>query len=109
MTDIPKKSDTNLASNRKALKKFSEEKLVIIGSIILDTNFVLFALNNIMFVYVAVMLFAVGNELMWPSFMSILSRSAVTDLQGAVQGVENLCFHIQSEPLCLLPRKVQNY
>ena len=72
---------------RKALKKFSEEKLVIIGSIILGTNFVLFALNNIMFVYVAVILFAVGNGLMWPSFMSILSRRAGTDLQGAVQGV----------------------
>lgn len=72
---------------RKALKKFSEEKLVIIGSVILGTNFVLFACNNIMFVYVAVILFAVGNGLMWPSFMSILSRRAGTDLQGAVQGV----------------------
>jgi MFS transporter, DHA1 family, tetracycline resistance protein len=44
-------------------------------------------LNNIIFVYVAVILFAVGNGLMWPSFMSILSRRAGTDLQGAVQGV----------------------
>ena len=32
---------------RKALKKFSEEKLVILGSIILGTNFVLFFSNNI--------------------------------------------------------------
>jgi MFS family permease len=72
---------------RKALKKFSEEKLVIIGGVVLGTNFVLFALNNIMFVYVAVILFAVGNGLMWPSFMSILSRRAGMDLQGAVQGV----------------------
>ncbi|HEY6587917.1 MAG TPA: MFS transporter, partial [Nitrososphaeraceae archaeon] len=31
---------------RKALKKFSEEKLVIIGSIILGTNFILFVSNN---------------------------------------------------------------
>ena len=72
---------------RKALKKFSEEKLVIIGSVILGTNFILFAVNNIMFVYIAVILFAVGNGLMWPSFMSILSRRAGTDLQGAVQGI----------------------
>ena len=32
---------------RKALKKFSEEKLVIIGSLILGTNFILFVSNNI--------------------------------------------------------------
>ena len=32
-------------------------------------------------------LFALGNGLMWPSFMSILSRRAGTVLQGAVQGV----------------------
>ena len=72
---------------RKALKKFSEEKLVIIGSIILGTNFVLFVSNNIIAVFVAVILFALGNGLMWPSFMSILSKRAGTVLQGAVQGV----------------------
>jgi len=72
---------------RKALKKFSEEKLVIIGSIILGTNFLLFVSNNIIAVFVAVILFALGNGLMWPSFMSILSKRAGTVLQGAVQGV----------------------
>jgi len=72
---------------RQALKKFSEEKLVIIGSIVLGMNFVLFASNNIISVYAAVILFAVGNGLMWPSFMSILSKRAGKNLQGAVQGV----------------------
>lgn len=72
---------------RKALKKFSEEKLVILGSIILGTNFVLFFSNNIISVSSAVVLFALGNGLMWPSFMSILSKRAGTVLQGAVQGV----------------------
>jgi MFS transporter, DHA1 family, tetracycline resistance protein len=71
----------------KAVKKFSEEKLVIIGSIILGTNFILFVSNNIVSVGGAVLLFAVGNGLMWPSFMSILSRRAGSKLQGAVQGV----------------------
>ena len=32
-------------------------------------------------------MFALGNGLMWPSFMSILSRRAGTVHQGAVQGV----------------------
>ena len=72
---------------REALKKFSEEKLVIIGSIILGTNFILFVSNNIIMVFGAVVLFAVGNGLMWPSFMSILSKRAGTVLQGAVQGI----------------------
>ena len=72
---------------RKALKKFSEEKLVIVGSIILGTNFVLFFSNNIISISTAVVLFALGNGLMWPSFMSILSKRAGTALQGAVQGV----------------------
>jgi MFS transporter, DHA1 family, tetracycline resistance protein len=72
---------------RKALIKFSEEKLVIIGSMILGTNFILFLSNNIVSVAGAVILFAVGNGLMWPSFMSILSRRAGSKLQGAVQGV----------------------
>jgi MFS family permease len=72
---------------RQALKKFSEEKLVIFGSLILGTNFVLFFSESIISVYTAVVLFAIGNGLMWPSFMSILSKCAGTALQGAVQGV----------------------
>jgi DHA1 family tetracycline resistance protein-like MFS transporter len=64
----------------KALKKFSEEKLVIIGSIILGTNFILFVSNNVVSVSAAIVLFAVGNGLMWPSFMSILSRYAGSKL-----------------------------
>lgn len=72
---------------RKALKQFSEEKLVIFGSLILGINFVLFFSESIISVYTAVVLFAIGNGLMWPSFMSILSKRAGTDLQGAVQGV----------------------
>jgi MFS family permease len=72
---------------RKALKRFPEEKLVIIGSIILGTNFILFVSNNIVLIGGAIVLFAVGNGLMWPSFMSILSRYAGPKLQGSVQGV----------------------
>ncbi|HYJ00778.1 MAG TPA: MFS transporter [Nitrososphaeraceae archaeon] len=72
---------------RKALKKFSEEKLVIIGSIILGTNFILFVSNNNIFIYGAAVLFAVGNGLMWPSFLSLLSKIAGNAYQGFIQGV----------------------
>ena len=72
---------------RKASKRFPEEKLVIIGSVILGANFVLLISNNIVLVYGAAVLFAAGNGLMWPSIMSILSKRAGTINQGAVQGV----------------------
>ncbi|MGN6350922.1 MAG: MFS transporter [Candidatus Nitrosocosmicus sp.] len=72
---------------RKAIQILSEQKLVIIGSLILGINFILFVANNTTLAYVAAILFALGNGLMWPSFMSILSRRAGTDNQGVVQGV----------------------
>jgi MFS transporter, DHA1 family, tetracycline resistance protein len=72
---------------RKALQRFSEEKLVIIGSIILATNFILFISNNIILIYSAAILFAVGNGLMWPYVMSILSKCAGSVHQGVVQGI----------------------
>ncbi|MGN6624154.1 MAG: MFS transporter [Candidatus Nitrosocosmicus sp.] len=72
---------------RKAIQILSEQKLVIIGSLILGINFILFVANNTALAYVAAILFAFGNGIMWPSFMSILSRRAGTDNQGVVQGV----------------------
>jgi DHA1 family tetracycline resistance protein-like MFS transporter len=74
---------------RKASKRFSEEKLVIIGSMILGTNFILLLSTDIIIIYGAAILFAVGNGLMWPSVLSILSKRAGTVQQGAVQGVAN--------------------
>ena len=50
-------------------------------------NFVLFVSNDIILLYAAAALFAIGNGLMWPSFMSILSYRAGTIHQGAVQGL----------------------
>ena len=72
---------------RRALKNFSEEKLVIIGSIILSTNFILIVSNNDIFIYGAAVLFAVGNGLMWSSFLSILSKTAGNAYQGFIQGI----------------------
>ena len=72
---------------RKALQKFSENKLVIIGSLVLGINFIFFLSNNILLIYTAAILFAIGNGLMWPSLLSILAKNAGTVHQGAVQGV----------------------
>ena len=72
---------------RKALKKFSEEILIVIGSIILGANFILLVSNDVSVVYCAAVLFALGNGLMWPSVLSLLSRRAGSIHQGAVQGI----------------------
>ncbi|MGH9977885.1 MAG: MFS transporter, partial [Nitrososphaeraceae archaeon] len=72
-----------------ASKRFSEENLVIIGSMSLGTNFILLLSSDIIIVYGAAILFAVGNGLMWPSMLSILSKRAGTAQQGAVQGIAN--------------------
>lgn len=72
---------------KKALQKYSEEKLVIVGSLILSANFALFVFNSSILAYSASILFAIGNGLMWPSFMSILSKQGGNIHQGAIQGV----------------------
>ena len=72
---------------RKALQKFSENQLVIIGSLVVGINFIFFLSNNILLIYTAAVLFAIGNGLMWPSLLSILAKKAGTVHQGAVQGV----------------------
>ena len=72
---------------RMALIKSSEEKLVIIGSLILGANFILLVSNQTIVVYSAAGLFAVGNGLVLPSVLSLLSKRAGVIHQGAVQSM----------------------
>ena len=69
--------------------KVSDELLVSIGSFLLVINFVLIGYPDITIAYIALVFFALGNGLMWPSFLSILSKSAGEKDQGTVQGVAN--------------------
>lgn len=70
-----------------ANKKYSDSSLAIFGSFVLATNFVLLAYGTDLLTYIALVFFALGNGLMWPSVMSILSKAAGKEHQGAVQGV----------------------
>jgi MFS family permease len=69
-----------------ASKKISSVILVISGAFILGTNFLLMMSPNIILIYSAVILFALGNGLMWPSLLAILSKAAGEKYQGSVQG-----------------------
>lgn len=72
------------------LSKFaSDEILVCIGSLFLVVNFVMISSSNMVLAYTALAFFALGNGLMWPSFLSILAGAAGDEQQGAVQGVAN--------------------
>ena len=65
--------------------KFKDETLIIAGSIMLIGSFVFYTGTSYISIGVAVILFAGGNGIMWPSFLSVLSKRAGDD-QGAVQG-----------------------
>ncbi len=69
-----------------ASKHFPENKLIFAGSFILATNFVMLLSDNIFVLYLAAVFFAIGNGLMWPSFLSLLSKAAGKKYQGSVQG-----------------------
>ena len=68
-------------------KRFSETTLIVTGLLLLSSSFVAMISANIIFLLIAAILYAVGNGIMWPSFLSLLSKVAPENLQGSVQGL----------------------
>jgi len=66
--------------------KFSDGILVTAGCTLLAIGFFLFIYSNVLTILIGILLFAAGNGIMWPSFLSMISKSAETKYQGAVQG-----------------------
>jgi MFS family permease len=66
--------------------KYTDGTLTIAGSILLGLGFFLFTSENEILIFAAVILFSGGNGIMWPSFLSQLSKVAGQKYQGAVQG-----------------------
>jgi DHA1 family tetracycline resistance protein-like MFS transporter len=69
-----------------ASKKYSDANLITFGSLMLGTNFLLLISGNFFLTYLATVFFALGDGLMWPSFLSLLSKVAGRRYQGTVQG-----------------------
>lgn len=67
--------------------RFSGAALVIAGSIILAFAFSLFRYPDLIRIYSGLALFALGNGIMWPSFLAILSGVADDRYQGTIQGL----------------------
>lgn len=68
-------------------KRFSDAQLIVGGGVLLSANFALLLSADTGIIYFAAVLFAVGNGLMWPSVLSLLSKLAGEENQGAVQGL----------------------
>jgi len=66
-------------------RRVSDVRLVIAGGIVLGTSFVLLTVPSATVFYGAAALFALGNGLMWPSFLAVLSKAS-GELQGTIQG-----------------------
>jgi DHA1 family tetracycline resistance protein-like MFS transporter len=69
-----------------ASARWRSGSLVLFGSVALAASFVLFSSSRWELIYAGAALLAVGNGLMWPSVMSLLSVAAGERMQGAVQG-----------------------
>lgn len=67
-------------------RKWSDSVLMSTGGFVLVFGFYLYATTNVQTIYLSAVLMALGNGLMWPSTMSLLSKLAGHEYQGAVQG-----------------------
>ncbi|MBW1295094.1 MFS transporter [Aquimarina litoralis] len=69
--------------------KVSNIVLIGIGTSLLSLSFFFLSFNSILILYLANTILSIGNGLMWPSFLSLLSKTGNPDLQGTIQGYGN--------------------
>jgi len=70
-------------------KRVTAEALTISGTFIVVFSYLSLLVPNPVFAYLAAVLYALGNGLMWPSFLSLLSERAGDENQGYIQGLGN--------------------
>lgn len=66
---------------------FSRRTLFTAGSILMFASFYCFSVVSIVAAYSGAVLFALGNGIMWPSFMALLAGIGPADTKGYIQGV----------------------
>ena len=80
----------------RASQKLSDATLSVVGSLILALSFIFFTLPETSLLYSGAVLLALGNGLMWPSVVSMLSKAAGDRHQGAIQGFAGSCGAVAS-------------
>jgi MFS family permease len=71
---------------KRLSRHWSERKLVLGGSVLLAASFPFFMSGSAAMIYSGTALLAVGNGIMWPSLLAILSQTTERSVQGTVQG-----------------------
>ncbi|HEV2339491.1 MAG TPA: MFS transporter [Patescibacteria group bacterium] len=70
-------------------KGCKDSVLAVAGTFLLAINFLLLTSRNDILIYLALIFFATGNGIMWPSILSIVSKVAGKTYQGTVQGLSS--------------------
>lgn len=70
----------------RAAARYGDRLLMSSGGFALSVGFALLYSGTTLLIYLSALLIAFGNGLMWPTFMSVLSKAAGSRLQGAIQG-----------------------
>ncbi len=68
------------------IKRFSTALLFGVGSVFMVLSFSAYSITHDYAAYLAALLFALGNGIMWPSYMAILAGLGPKDGKGAIQG-----------------------
>lgn len=69
--------------------RVADKTLVLVGCLFLSAFFFFLTFGNDTMAYIGATCFALGNGLMWPSFLSILSQKGDHSIQGTIQGYAN--------------------
>lgn len=67
-------------------KLYSENILLLTGSIILSFGFAFYIMDSTILAYTGAIFIAIGNGIMWPSVLSLLSQTTDEKYQGIIQG-----------------------
>lgn len=67
--------------------RVSEKPLIFVGLLLLAGSFGVLVVADGPLTFVSAALYAVGNGLMWPSFLSVLAQAGSPEQQGALQGI----------------------
>ncbi|MEO0472822.1 MAG: MFS transporter [Bacteroidota bacterium] len=69
--------------------KVKGEYLVLTGALLIMINFIMLPMVDGAMIYVAISFMAIGNGMMWPSFLALLAQRGSPKVQGSIQGYAN--------------------
>ncbi|MEM1321817.1 MAG: MFS transporter [Bacteroidota bacterium] len=70
----------------KVANYINDRSLMLTGALLLATGFALLTGKTVLVLYIAVSIMALGNGILWPSFLALLSTMGPASRRGAIQG-----------------------